>query len=543
MKTSKIISKIIEGKLNNAFDSFDEIFENINELRRQILVVRSQYNELMQKGAMGTINEENIRVEKSKTIKKLLDYIAMLETTLVADVEKEKVKESNSKSEELRKIANEMLEDKDYQIVHKIHSELSSIFYKAKKISVHINDYYVVQILNQYQIGDNETPFDKTLLEFFSNCKDPFVEIQEFVPTNPCYIIRDYVNGIDLNNLVENNIKLSLLDTINAAITIGEALQELHRSKITYKNFIPSQIIMDIDGDVKVLPMNIFKTSREVVTWKQLKNSVKYMSPEELIQSGDRTLSVKMDPQSNQYSLGLIIYYMIQGLSIFEGKGLASLYEDRIDNRETIGELRDFIDTIHQKLSYYSIPKETADTMGSVFIETYNRLLKFNPAERFGEIEDFVFEMQVLKNQLKKVRRDFSDDDLLTVQESFENAVFNNKETIEDFYTKLLENITLRDSFEKADRNIIFYYSMKYLFNSISSLDNEQGLKEAVTCLIQSLHSDVDIIDFETFFEILKKVIETNNPEDWNEQVSLSWDRFNQKVLDTIDGMLFTKQA
>jgi len=138
MKKSELISLIIDGKLDNAFNSLDDIFEHINELKRQVLVVRSQYNDTVRKGVIGTMNEENIRVEKSKTTKKLFDLIARLETILEPNVYESIERESSSKSEELRKMANEMLKDKDYQIVYKIHSELSSIFYKARKISVHI---------------------------------------------------------------------------------------------------------------------------------------------------------------------------------------------------------------------------------------------------------------------------------------------------------------------------------------------------------------------------------------------------------------------
>jgi len=540
MKTFALISLIKDGKIEDAIDSYEVLLEDLStlilEYKDEILLLRSEYNRTARNRASGTLMESEYNVYLNKTTQNLIDKITVLETTFEPEVkiENEKVEKTLGKTEELRKIADEKLDEKGYRIVGTIYSELSSIFFKARKKSVYNSNSYVVQLMNEYQIGEVEMAYDDNLLQFFSSQQEPFVRIIDHEHKQPCFIIRDYVNGIDLNNLIESKIKLSLIDSLNASITIAEGLHEMHRSKITYKNFIPSQIIMDIEGKVKILPMNIFQTTREIVTWKHLKNSVKYMSPEQLIQAGKKNVAIKLNPRSNQYSLGLIIYYMMEGVSIFEGKGLAALYEDRIDNKETIGELRDFIDSFHQKLANYSIPKETMDTLGSDFIETFNRLLRFEPADRFKNMKKFITEINAIQGQLEKIRSDFGDDDLLMVQESFENVISFKEEAIKEFYNKVLEQITTRPSFENPDRDILCYYSLKYLFNSISSLDHEEGLKEAVTCLMKGLHTDIDVSEFVIFFETLKEVIKDNS-DDWNDKIDLSWDTFNQKVLDMID--------
>ena len=542
MKTSKILSLIQEANLEEAFESFQQFFDSVKELQKQIIQINSQYNRIVIEDRKGIARGENVDLEKNKITNSLIGILSKLETALEVDVKeaKKSFQKNLSKSDQLRQKANDAIKDKGYEIVEEIYSELSYIFYKAKENDFNNNNFYVVQLLNKYQLIDATMPYDEKLKDFFTKCDAPFVEIQTYETGNPCYSIRDYVDGIDLNNLIENKIKLSLLDTIKSSITIAEGLKELHRKDIVYSNFIPSQIIMDIEGDAKVLPMNIFKTNREVVTWRQLKNSVKYMSPEQLIHTGGTNFEKFLDPLCNQYSLGQIIFFMINGESIFEGKGLVELYEDRTDNKDTISQLRTFIDTINEKLQYYSIPKEEKEEMGSKFIEAFNQLIKFDPQKRFNNIGKFILQMKSLENQLAMTKMDSGDDDLNLVQESFENSVSNNNKIIDDFYAQLLEEIALRNSLELKERNILFYYSMKYLFNSISNLDHTEGLTHALTCLVQSLHSDVGIEDFEKFFEVLKKVIEENNPDDWNEGYREAWDNFNQKVLDAIDVILTT---
>jgi len=540
MKTTKLKSLIINNEFDKAFETFDDFFNENQNLREQLDNIQGQYNQVVEDQTKGIKGLDEIDLRLNQTRDKLLDFVKYLSKPL-ENIERN-VQLSNAKkltkSEAIQQKASLAVIDKGFQIIDEIYSELSCIFYKAKRIDNHINDYYVVQLLNQYQLVDAQTPFDEKLLEFFSDNNDPFVEINQFESGNPCYIIRDYVNGIDLSNLIERKIKLSLIDAISASITIAEGLKILHKNDITYSNFIPSQIIMDLNGGTRILPMNIFKTNRDVVTWKQLRNAVKYMSPEQLKQTGGKDYRAPLSPSCNQYSLGQIIFFMLNGESIFQGIGLTELYADRLDDNDTLGQIRTFIDTIEQKLNYYSIPDEEAEELSSTFISLFNQLIKYKPEKRFDEIYDFKMEMERLQYDLKKAREKHADKDLLFVQQSFEDAVYNNEELINHFYEKLLDSIALRQSFERSDRNILFYYSMKYLFNSISKLDHEKGLNQALTCLVQSVHTDIQIDDFEVFFEVLKNVIAEKKPDNWNDRISEAWDTFNQKILDAIDVIL-----
>jgi len=267
------------------------------------------------------------------------------------------------------------------------------------------------------------------------------------------------------------------------------------------------------------------------------------MSPEQLALTNNKTAQNKLTTISNQYSLGLILFYIFTGETIFDGKGLPNLYEDRIDEGDTTSQLTNFYNLFHKKLLQYDIEVESAQEFINEFKSIFQKLIQDNPDNRYQRFEDFIHEIDLLTLKIISKRKPFFKKPLIKVIDSFKSSIKREEEyeqsMIENFYEDLAMQLPLlKKSIEKRkDRNIKFQYAFDYLFSSISNFDNEKHLQEALSCLVKSLHFDFSIKDYEIFFILLKKHV-SSRTADWNNQLDEAWDNFTNASLDAIDTIL-----
>ena len=538
MITESIIKFIEEDNLEEAFLVLKDFFSNSSDLQKKLSTIKGKHAQTKKDKLNGIIAHDDFNIAISTLRYNLIEMVTEIESVILSEPS-QKNDAANNATNSLKKIAQDAVIDDGLIILLELNNDRSSVFFKAKKLDSHIeNDFYVVQLLNQYQLVNKATSYNQDLLNFFSHCDPPFVRINEIYTGNPSYIIREYIKGTDLKRLLKRGIKSSFLQATDTIITIAKGLKAMHGSKekIVYDNLIPSQIIMETNGHARILPMNIFDVSNDIVTWTQLKNAVKFMSPEQLKTAGVQDKTITLKPSSNQFSLGLIMFYLMTSESLYDGIGLPELYKDRLNEKETKEQLDKFSDLIYQQLLHYSLPKRKAKSLGKTFIETFKKLIAPNPKDRYDKMEDFIMEMELLKLQITKEKNTQEGEYLPVVHDSFERSLSANEKLIEDFYNKLFEFMPQNNSIKKEEyRNIDFIYSFRYLLTAISNLDNEDFLKEARSCLVQ-LHADFTIDDYESFFKIFKETISINDL-DWFDETEKAWDVFIQKTLDSIDSI------
>lgn len=85
-----------------------------------------------------------------------------------------------------------------------------------------------------------------------------------------------------MTDLIQDGIKFFLIKALEGIISISKGLKELEHAQFFYDNLIPDQIILDINWNLQILPLNIFEENTNVVTWKNLEDGIKFMSPEQL---------------------------------------------------------------------------------------------------------------------------------------------------------------------------------------------------------------------------------------------------------------------
>jgi len=128
------------------------------------------------------------------------------------------------------------------------------------------------------------------------------------------FITMEYIHGEDLRRLIRKVGNLSPAQAISIAKQVCEGLSEAHRLGIVHRDLKPQNIMVDEDGNARIMDFGIARSIRtKGITGSGIMiGTPEYMSPEQ-IESKD------VDQRSDIYSLGIILFEMVTGRVPFEG--------------------------------------------------------------------------------------------------------------------------------------------------------------------------------------------------------------------------------
>jgi eukaryotic-like serine/threonine-protein kinase len=129
------------------------------------------------------------------------------------------------------------------------------------------------------------------------------------------FITMEYVPGEDLKSFIRRSRQLTIGTAVTIAKQVCEGLEEAHRLGIIHRDLKPSNIIIDKDGNAKIMDFGIARSIREkgITGPSVMIGTPEYMSPEQ-------TEAKEVDQRSDIYSLGIILYEMATGRVPFEGE-------------------------------------------------------------------------------------------------------------------------------------------------------------------------------------------------------------------------------
>jgi serine/threonine protein kinase len=206
--------------------------------------------------------------------------------------------------------------------------------------------------------------------------------ICQLYDVGPDYLVMEYVDG---SPVTPPDSPRRLLDI---AVQMSEGLAAAHAAAIVHRDLKPDNILITREGKIKILDFGLAKAAHEEIGGEEATRSVTvnltdpgttvgtiaYMSPEQARGQKDLT------PQSDQFSLGLVLFELASGKRAFARGSTAEIMT--------------------------AIIREDADPLPAgvpaPFRWIVERLLAKEPAERYDSTRDLYRELRQLRDRLSE---------------------------------------------------------------------------------------------------------------------------------------------
>jgi predicted Ser/Thr protein kinase len=154
------------------------------------------------------------------------------------------------------------------------------------------------------------------------------LHVYDFVKdSGSLYIVMEYVQGIDLYDLLQLSPRLPLEVAAIIALQVARALDYAHFRGIIHRDIKPANVIISHQGEVKLMDFGIAR-DHALADLTEAGTGVgtpSYMSPEQIL--GD-----KLDFRSDVFSLGIVLYQMLTGRKPFmEDEARTVMQKIRLD--------------------------------------------------------------------------------------------------------------------------------------------------------------------------------------------------------------------
>jgi serine/threonine-protein kinase len=128
------------------------------------------------------------------------------------------------------------------------------------------------------------------------------------------YIAMEYIRGMDLKDHLRRLGRLEAADAERIARAVCDALDYAHRQGIVHRDIKPQNILIALDGTVKVADFGIARalSSLTITQPGTMLGTVQYLSPEQ-------ARGAPVGRTSDIYALGVVLYEMLTGRVPFEG--------------------------------------------------------------------------------------------------------------------------------------------------------------------------------------------------------------------------------
>jgi hypothetical protein len=141
------------------------------------------------------------------------------------------------------------------------------------------------------------------------------------------FIAMEFVDGEDLQRLLERERCLSPVRSAEIALDVARALEAIEAAGLIHRDVKPSNILIDASGAVKLADLGLFHDDVDPrVLWDGMVfGTPQYMSPEQVL--GKKTIDIRSD----LYSLGATWYHALIGRPPFDGDVPALVARMQVD--------------------------------------------------------------------------------------------------------------------------------------------------------------------------------------------------------------------
>ena len=135
------------------------------------------------------------------------------------------------------------------------------------------------------------------------------------------FIVMEYVDGRPLSTVIRNDGPLEALRAAEIGASVAAALGFAHRNGVVHRDVKPGNILIDKNDNVKIGDFGIARatsTQENLTQTGAVMGTATYFSPEQ-------AQGTTVDPRSDVYSLGVVLYEMVAGKPPFTGDNPVSV--------------------------------------------------------------------------------------------------------------------------------------------------------------------------------------------------------------------------
>ncbi|GAA3775190.1 Stk1 family PASTA domain-containing Ser/Thr kinase [Microbacterium kribbense] len=128
------------------------------------------------------------------------------------------------------------------------------------------------------------------------------------------YLVMEYLPGITLRELLRDQRRLTVEQTVTIMDAVLSGLAAAHRAGIVHRDVKPENVLLAEDGRIKIGDFGLARaTTANTASGQMLMGTIAYLAPE-LVTRGTA------DARSDIYSLGIMLYEMLTGEQPYRGE-------------------------------------------------------------------------------------------------------------------------------------------------------------------------------------------------------------------------------
>ncbi len=204
-----------------------------------------------------------------------------------------------------------------YEVLERIGTGGMSLVYRARDLT--LSRIVAVKILKQQWTEDADVirRFHQEARAAASLTNLHVVQVFDVGREEPDihYIVMELIKGRTLRETLDTTPVLAVREAIAIAEQVADGLDAAHRQKLVHRDIKPQNILMAEDKTVKVTDFGIAyaAASGTLVNTSSFLGTVQYLSPEQ-------ARGKLVGPQSDIYSLGVVLFEMLTGRLPFNGE-------------------------------------------------------------------------------------------------------------------------------------------------------------------------------------------------------------------------------
>lgn len=217
-----------------------------------------------------------------------------------------------------------------YEIIQKLGEGGMGTVYLAKDTM--INRLVAIKQLHRNTGSEEESLGERFQAEALALAKlnHPNVtHLYSFIPQeNTYWMIMEYVEGKTLEDWLFVHKKITHQLAASIAVQILDGLHHAHRKGIIHRDIKPANIMINEDGEVKVMDFGIarMRNAQRITSHGKSVGTLEYMAPEQIQgQEGDERTDV--------YAVGNILYEMLCGTTPFQSDTDYRLMKDKLEKQ------------------------------------------------------------------------------------------------------------------------------------------------------------------------------------------------------------------